>query len=57
MAAEVAPAQNNVARGPNNNCVEPIRVTYLSLRPDPATDAIGQPGGPSTSDSKIEGAT
>ncbi len=57
VAAEVAPGRHHIARGPDDYRVEPIRVTYLYVGPDPATDAIGQPGGPSTSDNKIEGAT
>ena len=57
VAAEVAPAQSSIARGPDIKCVEPIRDVIIYIGPDPATDAMGQLGGPSTSDSKIEGPT
>ncbi len=57
VAAEVAPVQINIVRAPDVKCVKPIRETFLYLGPDPATDTIGQIRGPSTSVSKIEGAT
>ena len=57
VAAEVAPGSNHIVAAADVKCLKPIRESYLSIGPDPATDDSGQLRGPSTSATKIEGPT